>query len=335
MLCLLSSCGKERTDAGYPLPEGKYPVALSASIDEATRATVDGSWSGGESVAIQAISQGGVSWDSAETKLFTAESSGNLTLQSGYSQFWWKSTSETKKIRAWHLADGSTSAEVPTKWSVNSNQSKDANYQASDLLFAYGTVPFGKTASLQFRHQTARVIVNIKKGTNISGISYVLIGSSDIIQNGTFRIGDSSSLTWSPGTNKTTITPHKAASTTSGYDATYEALLIPQPTAGKKMITVQTTDYAYSHEYTAPSGAAALQSGEVRTYNITVTDDGLVVNVSSVNINSSYSGLYVTATQTNGVQGSYNNQRFKLDLSGIAEGAYKTFKITYQDGAKP
>lgn len=57
-LCLLSSCGKERTDAGYPLPEGKYPVALSASIDEATRATVDGSWSGGESVAIQAISQG-------------------------------------------------------------------------------------------------------------------------------------------------------------------------------------------------------------------------------------------------------------------------------------
>ena len=179
------------------------------------------------------------------------------------------------------------------------------------------------------------MIVNIKKGTNISGISYVLIGSSDIIQNGTFRIGDSSSLTWSPGTNKTTITPHKAASTTSGYDATYEALLIPQPTAGKKMITVQTTDYAYSHEYTAPSGAAALQSGEVRTYNITVTDDGLVVNVSSVNINSSYSGLYVTATQTNGVQGSYNNQRFKLDLSGIAEGAYKTFKITYQDGAKP
>ncbi len=59
MLCLLSSCGKERTDAGQLLPEGKYPVALSASIDEATRATVDGSWSGGESVAIQAISQGG------------------------------------------------------------------------------------------------------------------------------------------------------------------------------------------------------------------------------------------------------------------------------------
>ena len=45
--------------AGQLLPEGKYPVALSASIDEATRATVDGSWSGGESVAIQAISQGG------------------------------------------------------------------------------------------------------------------------------------------------------------------------------------------------------------------------------------------------------------------------------------
>lgn len=227
-----------------------------------------------------------MNWDSAETKLFTAGSGGSLTLQSGYSPFWWKSTSETKKIRAWHLADGSTSAEVPTEWSVKASQSSDANYQASDLLFAYGAVRFGNTASLQFRHQTARVIVNVKKGSNISGISYVRIGSGDIVQNGTFSIGDSNSLTWTLGTTKTTITPHKAASTASGYDATYEALLIPQPTAGKKMITVKTTDYDYSHEYTAPSSAAALQPGEVRTYNITVTDDGLVVNVSSLSINS-------------------------------------------------
>ncbi len=59
------------------------------------------------------------------------------------------------------------------------------------------------------------------------------------------------------------------------------------------------------------------------------------LTIPETGINSSYSGLYVTATQTNGVLGSYNNQSFKLDLSGIAEGAYKTFYITYQDGAKP
>ncbi len=39
--------------------------------------------------------------------------------------------------------------------------------------------------------------------------------------------------------------------------------------------------------------------------------------------------------QTGGKQTSHDNQRFKLNLSGIAEGAYKTFTITYQDGAKP
>ena len=43
------------------------------------------------------------------------------------------------------------------------------------------------------------------------------------------------------------------------------------------------------------------------------------------------SSFYVTATRTNGNYG----QDFKLDLSGIAEGAYKTFNITYQNGAKP
>ena len=270
-LLLLAACseGDIQADRSEMLPEGKYPVALTADVVNETRATTDGTWKGDEQVAVQDVG-------SDVTKIYTVGSGGGLTPSDANDAHWWTSTTETKTLRAWHRGDGSTA--VPTSWEIQTDQS-DGGYQKSDLLYAGNvTATFGSTATtLQFRHQVAKVVVNIISAeavTSADQISAVTIGNGDIFQSGSISIADDATdVTWATGTTTCTVTPHKATTTATGSVATYEALLIPQPTAGKKMVAVTTTDND-TYYYTAPDDAPALEAGKVLTYNITVKKNG-------------------------------------------------------------
>ncbi|WP_455635669.1 hypothetical protein [Parabacteroides sp.] len=73
LLTLAACTGDERQERGTELPAGKYPITFTAAVDGliVTRATADGSWTGGESVAIKV---GGV------VKEYTAKADQTLSI---------------------------------------------------------------------------------------------------------------------------------------------------------------------------------------------------------------------------------------------------------------
>ena len=289
---LLVSCGREDTagDGGRPFAAGEHPVTLAAAVAPATRATSADAWTGGEQVAVEAATDAGGA--AAEVKTYTADSDSRLT--SG-DPFWWQRSDERKRLRAWYCGDGSSAAgeahasAVPTAWSVQSDQSGEG-FQQSDLLFAPATTAaFAGDAAvpLHFYHQTAKVVVNIKNAeyvTDAAQIRSVAIGDGDLTLSARFTAptDDATAGTWEEGAAADgTIAPHTLTAPTdpAKYVASYEALVIPQPTAGRRMVAVETE--AGTMYYTAPDDAPALAAGKVRTYNITVRADRLEVSVAN------------------------------------------------------
>lgn len=260
-------------------------------METATRATVDDTWSGGEQVAVEAAPN--TAGAQPEVKTYTADGDDRLTSDV---PFWWTNSAEKKTLRAWYCGDGSTAAgglyasAAPTTRSVKADQSGEG-YGQSDLLFAPATeAAFAGDAAvpLRFYHQTAKVVVNIKKAeyvTDASQIKAVRVGDGNLVLTAGFTApaDGSSAGIWATDEAEAagTVIPRKltAPSDAEKYVASYEALVIPQPTADKRMVAVQ-TDFG-TMCYTTPGDARPLAVGEVRTYNITVYADRLEVSVAN------------------------------------------------------
>lgn len=274
----LASCSKEETSGGRLFPDGTHPLVLTAPVEAPTsRASVDNVWSGGEQVAVAV--------DGA-VKTYTADDDGTLT--SGVNEpFWWRYSDETKTVRAWYCGDGSTTpgranaVAVPTVWSVAADQSTADSYASGDLLFAPAArLSFSSANALRFYHQTARVVVNIRRAGTVSDerqIKSIAIGDGNLVLSGGFTAPEGDGVTagtWNIASSKVdgSIAPHKLASTPNGCVASYTALVVPQTMDGKRFIAVTTT--AGTMYYTPETGKAQLAAGKVYTYNITVNKDG-------------------------------------------------------------
>lgn len=260
-------------------------------METATRATVDDTWSGGEQVAVEAAPN--TAGAQPEVKTYTADGDDRLTSDV---PFWWTNSAEKKTLRAWYCGDGSTAAgglyasAAPTTRSVKADQSGEG-YGQSDLLFAPATeAAFAGDAAvpLRFYHQTAKVVVNIKKAeyvTDASQIKAVRVGDGNLVLTAGFTApaDGSSAGIWATDEAEAagTVIPRKLAAPSDAekYVASYEALVIPQPTAGKRMVAVE-TDFGTMY-YTTPGDARPLAAGKVRTYNITVYADRLEVSVAN------------------------------------------------------
>lgn len=119
-VCLLAaSCSDLTDDDGTTLPDGKYPMTFTASVDglTATRATTDNSsqWAGGEEVNIQVGS---------DSKTYTAASNGTLTCADG---FYWQDKNSVN-VTAWY----------PVNFSLTNiaDQSQSDNYAKLDFLYS-------------------------------------------------------------------------------------------------------------------------------------------------------------------------------------------------------
>ena len=299
---LIASCTQDEqlSGSGTPFAAGEHPVVLTGAVETATRATADDTWSGGEQVAVEAAPN--TAGAQPEVKTYTADGDGRLTSDA---PFWWTNSAEKKTLRAWYCGDGSSAsgkenaASVPVEWTVQPDQSGIVSlpngdgtdgYQASDLLFAPATeAAFAGDVAvpLRFYHQTAKVVVNIKKAeyvTDASQIKAVRVGDGNLILTAGFTApadGSSAGIWATDGAEADgTVTPRKlAAPTKSEYVASYEALVIPQPTAGRRMVAVG-TDFGTMY-YTTLGNAQPLAAGKVRTYNITVYADRLEVSIAN------------------------------------------------------
>lgn len=271
---LIGSCSRgDELDPVY-LPEEGLPMTFIATVAAPTRATVDGTWTGGESVAVSVDS---------EVRTYTAAADGSLT--SSQPHMW--TDTNSKQVRAWYCGDGSSAADgkngsaLPTSWTVATDQSGDG-YAASDLLMTAPTeLDYEGPHTLTFNHCTARIEVNIRQAddlpvTSKADIASVRIGHGNLATTGTYNDTDG---TWTAGTADGTITPRmRTSAPDAGFAASYDALVIPQNMDGKELIEVTLTDGQVFY-YTPTDGKAQFKAGKRHSYNITVYGDRIEVAV--------------------------------------------------------
>ena len=280
----------EETDSDKRLPDGKYPMTFTAAVDglTVTRTTTENSWEGGEEVAVQI-------GNTVKKYIVSAD---KKTLSSS-DPFYWEKSDESKNVTAWHYGHGSIASgginanAVPTSWSVKENQNEEEGYQKSDFLYAAPkSIKFSDTdKSLAFTHQTARVVINIKKAeaaTETSSITKVTIGyDNNLALSGTYSVPTEGKATgtWDiSGGTMGTITPKDiTASGSSDILKTYAALVIPQNMSEQKFIAVSLRE-GLTYYYTPQGTDADLKSGTQYTYNITVKHDRLEVVTAGTNV---------------------------------------------------
>ena len=340
MLLLFAACSQDESlPTGTLLPEGKYPLELTAGGLEvaatpakaSTRATVDNDWQDVQSVAVQVEN---------EVKEYSVTpSSNNLT---STTPFYWQRSDETKQITAWHPY----STTYPTEWKVKADQSQKAGgYQASDLIKGSLSLSFAdkdnaEKNKIAFTHQTAKLHIVLQAGKGIS---------ADELANATVSILNVANVD-----NGTTVTPCK-------IDGDFFALITGQEIAkGTQFIkvTVNGADFFYT-----PDKDTSFTGGNQYTYNITVNRTGLLVSVSEIKkwetgntgegsvsfinlsdgqpVNISDDGTYLitgTGTQTISISGNatVNIQNVKLtnvqgSVMTLEENAHVTLNVIGQE----
>ncbi len=255
LACLLAASCSDVTDE-EPLLDGKYPMTFTANVDGlvVSRTTSENVWSGTEEVAIQI---GG------KVKKYTAAASGNLSIASGDTPFYWQGTSSIS-VNAWYPYSATKPAD--TELTVKADQSRGDAYQASDYLEAVdATVMFGSLASLTFKHRTAKVVVTLEAGEGVDDLTGAVV--TFVNQKGVVN-------------NRTEVIP-KAGTESSG-STSYTALVIPQQMKGKQFVkvTVGTGNAARDYYYTPTGNSDAnLEAGMQYNYIITVKKTGLEVKL--------------------------------------------------------
>ena len=277
-----SACSHDELADGT-LSYGKYPVTFTAtglSNTPLTRATVDGTWDKGDAVAVVVDGVNGA-------KKYITESSGQtvtLTAEAGSIPFYWESMQRPISVSAWYCGS-QYNATLPSDWSVNENQN-GSGYNQSDFLYAPPTdITYNGNQSLNFYHQTAKVVVNIRNygvatnEPNFVNIHAIKDGGFDVNANGNFRLS-------AKGTTYSSIQPQKLTVPNAGVVfkqgdqgetalASYQALVIPQTLSNSAAIEINIDGYA-PFKY-IPTGE--WKGGNVYAYNISVNAQGLEVAV--------------------------------------------------------
>ncbi len=290
LVCTLgfTACNNSE-DTSFPMQDGPMEIRATIAGGADTRATVDGDWTVDDEVAlwVQDESQG-------IYRYHVTDSRGSMT-----GNYYWSNKDVPLNIQAIYpyraVGEGSTNLSN-ISWSVEKAQNEDKGYDGSDLLCSElisasgGYVPY-----INFYHQTAKIVVNVKQDGLPASINAgpnditLTIGESDILTlNGTFTPTKSGSSdgwfgTWRLGSTQGSITPHLATTTPTGCFATYEALVIPQNvSAGTRLFTftAEKNGTSYGTFHYALQNDANWQAGYVYTYDITIFHYGLKVQVS-------------------------------------------------------
>ncbi|MBQ8456667.1 MAG: fimbrillin family protein [Prevotella sp.] len=198
---------------------------------------------------------------------YTVESTGSLTATNEMA--WPSNTSAKVNIYAYAPYQSNWAYNSANAFAVNTDQSSNANYLASDLLYAKATDQSQTTEAiaLNFTHKLSRINVTIKKGEDASAVT--LNGAKVYITN-TYT-----ATTLNPSTGALAEAPSTAADILIGTlsaeptatGTTLYGITIPQAiAAATKLVKVTTTDKVY----VAKLGSATTLEGG-KSYNFTAT----------------------------------------------------------------
>lgn len=242
----LASCSQDDMPqtGGTPLPEGEYPLTLTASVDGMnTRATGKDAWVDGDMIGVR------IGTDDA-TGCYELNSDGSM--KNVITPVYWQNTASST-VTAWYPYEGKKSVDI-------SDQSK--GFVNIDFLTA--TAPeqnYQSSVSLKFEHQMAKVSYTLQAGDGIT---------EDDLKGATVQIAGYTKASFSEGiltgTDDGWITPA----------SDNDALLVPKDMTGKPLIKVSINgkDFIYT-----PSDETAgnLKAGCHNTYTITVKRNEIVV----------------------------------------------------------
>lgn len=255
LLCSgFASCSQDDIpEQGEPLPYGKYPLELTATVGAPqTRAGAGegkDEWEGGDEFAVNI---------GDDTRKYIIGTDGYVTASD--TPCYWQSTAQAT-VRAWYpYATEAKSYDI-------SDQSQ--GFAGFDFLYAETQGDYTQPVTLEFSHQMAKVSYVLNKSEGITSeelasaiASLKLLGDKTVtVSGGKISAADSQTDEITPGYYDTYST---------GY-----ALMVPQNMDGKPFIRVSFGDNVFT--YTPANGAGNLQAGHAYSYIITLTAKGIEV----------------------------------------------------------
>lgn len=268
-------------------PNAPMEIRLSSGIDVQTRANSaevpDKQIAEGQQVGV--FINDAVTGDVVSANLkYNADGSGGLTLATtspAQEIPYYPANGNAVRMTAYHpYKDGATITDNGYEFAVSTDQSSDASYYASDLLYSENKeYARQKTAhNIAFEHKLSKVECTLTSGNgtpDLTGATVSIVGAKTSI---TFKPADGT-LSNLPNATTAEIKLNSAIATGS-----YIGIIPPQTYAkGSQFLKVvlSTAAGGGTFYYTIPNGSAdndlALAGGNVYKYTITVNRTGLSV----------------------------------------------------------
>ncbi len=249
---LLTACSSDEPQ-GNQLPDGKYPLQVSATVGAPqSRSVGKDSWTGDgtEFFAVRIGSDGGVA------KYVITDATGKAEAAPGTTPLYWDNTDKAT-VSAWLPYDPQTDMDI-------SDQS--AGLARFDYLAATAEgQSYLAPVSLQFKHKMAKVRCILKPGKGITEAD---------LSAATVKFAGYTLATFSEGT----LTGSGYGWITPADDR--EALLVPQNMSGKDFITIEMggNEYVYTP---ADDNAGLLKESLLHQYTVTVNANGIEVSTAT------------------------------------------------------
>ena len=247
---LLVACDKEETGGVTPLPDGKYPLQLTAKVAQPqTRAGGKDSWTGGEEIGVMLEGM-------LDPKKYVMDASGKAEPADAENTIYWQDPTKTR-VTAW----------TPNVSNVDISNQRDG-YADFDLLYASALGRYKQTVTLNFNHRMAKIEVTLAAGNGITeeeimGATVTFFGDSETdFSGGMVEPADQSDGEIAPYHDVTT--------------KKYEAVMVPQNMKGKPLVRVDIggKNFAYTPETDV---AGNLEANKRYAYAITVKANGIDV----------------------------------------------------------
>lgn len=166
-------------------------------------------------------------------------------------------------------AAGNDVAATSVTFSVQANQSTEANYKASDLMTGTAANPVAPSESvveipLVFTHLLSKVNINLSKTAATTTITDEQLAAAKI-----YIMNTKPTTTFAPKTTDVTAATGTAADIYVGEGIACSAILVPQTVAaGTQYIKVVVGDDTFI--YSVPTGGITLEAKKVHTYDIKI-----------------------------------------------------------------
>lgn len=299
----LASCSQDEPMAqDSPLPDGQYPLELSASglqtvvtsARSSSRGTMDGNWDGVERVRVRVNNM---------EKEYRVEASADNTkalitpavpLGKDDAPFWWTSTAETKTVTAWAPYDYALNETIkfPAEWTKE-------DFARYDIIGVSKTIGFqDRNEPLVFQHLMAKFVFNLRKTPyleNAKNVKVLLRGR--LWCNGRMSLSQGQlkiNYKYVEEDDRQLTTPYhipedeyKDVDFGDGRQekpfASYTALVPPLYGAVSPLLIIEVDNakYELQQDSFTDEDFVSYNAGQVYTFNVTVKENGIEVTTAT------------------------------------------------------